>query len=580
DYGSLKTTDAVDTVDGREAGSSEGSALLGGEGRKTLKEGHATLLSSVSNLANTIIGSGMLTFPLAMASAGVIPGLLTCIYSGVVGGFGLYLLARCARYTPHRRSSFFAVAYLTFPRAAVFFDAAIAIKCFGVSISYLIIIKSLMPNVVASLYHDLTSPTTNPPQWALSGQNWITLFMFILVPLSFLRRLDSLRHTSYIAMFSVAYLVTIVVKCYFKPLEGTIPRGDVHLVRFTPSFVTTWPVQVFAFTCGQNLFPIFNELKTNSEHRMNIVIGTAIGGSILTYEIIATFGYLTFGSNVGSNIIAMYPSTSLFIAVGQLAIIVLILFSYPLQLQPCRISLDKIFHPGQVSKPVEDDEVVDDDHSGADMSGTKHVLLTAAIIACGFIIAYNVNNLQMVLSFVGSTGSTTISFILPGLFFWKLTKDDPTVSQTLRRGAVALVGYGCFVFVFCLGFNIYQVMASVIQDTSSSPFIMSPSATPHSASSPSPSSQAMSTIVDALKTDLNPTPSSPPALTSTMPSTPDPLPSRPGSEPLESESASASTGPSLPDVDPQILEALKSKDRLYVLMLGEQMERLINDQRQ
>ncbi|KAG0709323.1 hypothetical protein DFH29DRAFT_887821 [Suillus ampliporus] len=42
----------------------------------------------------------------------------------------------------------------------------------------------------------------------------------------------------------------------------------------------------------------------------------------------------------------------------------------------------------------------------------------------------------------------------------------------------------------------------------------------------------------------------------------------------ESESASVSL---LADVDPQIIEALKSKDRIYVLKLGEQMESLIND---
>lgn len=69
--------------------------------------------------------------------------------------------------------------------------------------SYLIIIKSLMPNVVESLYHDLASPTTNPPAWALSGRVWITFLMLILFPLASLRRLDSLRHTSYIVMFSV-----------------------------------------------------------------------------------------------------------------------------------------------------------------------------------------------------------------------------------------------------------------------------------------------------------------------------------------------------------------------------------------
>lgn len=68
--------------------------------------------------------------------------------------------------------------------------------------SYLIIIKSLLPNVVASLYHDLSSPDTNPPAWALSGRVWTSLVMVVLVPLSYLRRLDSLRHTSYIALFS------------------------------------------------------------------------------------------------------------------------------------------------------------------------------------------------------------------------------------------------------------------------------------------------------------------------------------------------------------------------------------------
>lgn len=138
-----------------------------------------------------------------MASAGILPGIITCVFSGSVAVFGLYLLSLCATKTPHRRASFFAISQLTFPRAAVFFDAAIAIKCFGVSISYLIIVKSLMPNVLASLYHDLTSPETNPPDFALSGRFWITVFMLILVPLAFLRQLNSLRHTSYVALFSV-----------------------------------------------------------------------------------------------------------------------------------------------------------------------------------------------------------------------------------------------------------------------------------------------------------------------------------------------------------------------------------------
>ncbi|KAF8555998.1 vacuolar amino acid transporter 5 [Imleria badia] len=459
-YGAVETGVPGIHTEHRGGEDNEGSALLGNEAAPKPREGHAGIISSVSNISNTIIGSGMLTFPQAMASAGIIPGMITCAFSGAVCGFGLYLLTRCARVTPHRRSSFFAVSQLTFPQAAVFFDAAIAIKCFGVSVSYLIIIKSLMPNVVASIFHDLTSPDTNPPEWALSGHVWITLIMLLLGPLSFLRKLDSLRYTSYVAIFSVVYLVVIVVTCYFRPLEGTPPVGEIHWVHFTPGFMTTLPVQVFAFTCGQNMFPIYNELRTNSQQRLNTVIGTSIGGTVIIYEIIAAFGYLTFGSNVGANIIAMYPSTSLFIAVGQLAIVTLITFSYPLQVQPCRNCLDKIFSGGALVKRevLEEDEEESDERADVEMPMLKHALLTGAILLFGFIIAYNMDNLQLVLSFVGSTGSTTVSFILPGLFFWKLSKDDPSVSRLLNRSALALAIYGCGIFVLCLGFDIQQVV--------------------------------------------------------------------------------------------------------------------------
>jgi len=50
-----------------------------------------------------------------------------------------------------------------------------------------------------------------------------------------------------------AYLVLIVIVCYFFPLEGMIPPGDIHFIKFTPRFVSTFPIQVFAFTCAQNV---------------------------------------------------------------------------------------------------------------------------------------------------------------------------------------------------------------------------------------------------------------------------------------------------------------------------------------
>lgn len=86
--------------------------------------------------------------PLAMSHMGMLLGTIVIIWAGLTAGFGLYLQTRCARYLERGSASFFALSQITYPNAAVIFDAAIAIKCFGVGVSYLIIIGDLMPGVV------------------------------------------------------------------------------------------------------------------------------------------------------------------------------------------------------------------------------------------------------------------------------------------------------------------------------------------------------------------------------------------------------------------------------------------------
>lgn len=303
--------------------------------------------------------------------------------------------------------------------------------------------------------------------------------MVPLIPLCFLNKLDKLRHTSYVAIFAVAYLVVVVVSCYFYPPPDMPTPGEIHLIHFTPGFITTFPVQVFAFTCAQNIFPIYNELRSNTPERLTIVVGTSIGIATITYEIVSIFGYLTFGSKVGADIIAMYPPSGLFIAIGELAIVILVMFSYPLQVFPCRMSINEVLKRTLfVEKPTmadaqESDEENEEDlpvldshgHTVSDMSLKLHAILTAIIVTLGFSIAYFVDDLQLVLSFVGSTGSTTISFILPGLFYYKLFHDKPSSSKFLVYGSACLAVYGVFIFVFCLSFNIYKVIQGTAPGT-------------------------------------------------------------------------------------------------------------------
>jgi hypothetical protein len=182
---------------------------------------------------------------------------------------------------------------------------------------------------------------------------------------------------------------------------------------------------------------------------------------------------------------------------GRAAIVVLMLFSYPLQAHPCRGSLDKIFawRPGraQIALPSRDKSAL------LQMSDPRFAALTALILTASYGVAMTVASLDRVLAFVGSTGSTAISFILPGIFYHRMTRpggllprapedsvkdddDDSAVSVHLdddaadsssshssegesgkrrarrkawRRGAaVVLVGYGFVIMGVCLSINI------------------------------------------------------------------------------------------------------------------------------
>ncbi|KAF8925730.1 hypothetical protein BGZ58_000522 [Dissophora ornata] len=444
------------------------------------------------NLANTILGTGMLAMPGALATVGLLLGSFMIVFSALASGLGLYFLSRSASKTEGRSASFFACSKLTYPWAAVIFDFAIAIKCFGVGISYLIIIGDLMPGVVRSLSAMAFMAAggdgageIDPALWFLVDRRfWITVFMGIIGPISFLKKLDSLKATSALALSAVVYLVFIVVYYYTNPDHPLPPKEEIRLVRISSQFFTTLPIFVFAFTCHQNIFSVYNELSDNGQSMLNRIITSSIGSAVVVYHIIGVMGYLTFGNAVGSNIIQMYNS-SLLVTVGRIAIVILVMFSFPLQCHPCRACLDKVlFAAGEywnttrfgkkgtydslAGNDVDDDNsnihstgsatIAQDDHGGpaVQISEFKFTVMTLGILLGSYIIAITVSDLEVVLSLVGSTGSTAISFILPGSFYYKLHKDGPWTGRKIL--SVCLAGYGWMVLVICLSANIRRIV--------------------------------------------------------------------------------------------------------------------------
>lgn len=131
--------------------------------------------------------------PLAMSHMGILLGTTVILWAGLTAGFGLYLQTRCAQYLERGSASFFALSQLTYPNAAVVFDAAISIKCFGVGVSYLIIIGDLMPGVVRGF----TSAEDLAP-FLVDRHFWVTAFMQVIPahPVTILTMSQAYRHTT------------------------------------------------------------------------------------------------------------------------------------------------------------------------------------------------------------------------------------------------------------------------------------------------------------------------------------------------------------------------------------------------
>jgi amino acid permease len=469
--------------------------------------------------------------PSALSKMGIFLGIFVIAWAGTTAGFGLYLQTRCARYVDRGHVSFATLSQLTYPNLSILFDAAIAIKCFGVAVSYLIIIGDLMPGVVKGF-----APGAEEMNFLVDRQFWITAFMYvqmlqledqstnmhrlIVIPLSFLRRLDSLKYTSVIALFSIAYLVILVVAHYIK--GDTIPdRGTVRIFEWAGpvSALAAFPVIVFAYTCHQNvsisnlmfeyelmlpkMFSILNEIADNSHFRTTTVIFASIGGACSLYILTGITGYLSYGDNIRGNIVSMYP-TAAASTIGRLAIVILVMFSYPLQIHPCRASIDAClrWRPRRRS-PAEGspsrNTLINNTQKPMipqtrEMSDYKFAIVTTCLIVLTFITAMTVSSLEKVLAYVGSTGSTTISFILPGLFYYKISDPDSPTHQRLvkdeddeeefasgevegsvtregydnrdwrrallRNAALALSIYGGIVMVTCLITNTFLVAAA------------------------------------------------------------------------------------------------------------------------
>ncbi|XP_051772768.1 probable sodium-coupled neutral amino acid transporter 6 [Ctenopharyngodon idella] len=411
---------------------------IGEESRPLLAQGvqvrGASFMSSAFNLMNAIMGSGILGLSYAMANTGIIGFSILLLVVSSLAVYSIHLLLLLCDKTGI--NSYEALGEKAFNRPGkILVACTILIQNIGAMSSYLFILKSEMPAAITGFMSTETSG-----KWFENGVTLLILVTVIVVlPLALLPKIGFLGYTSSIAfLFMLFFTVVVVVKKWSipcpLPLNSTVSLS-LNTSECTPQlFVISSksayavPTMAFSFLCHTAVLPIYCELHRPTKRRMQNVTNVSISLSFVVYLISALFGYLTFYKHVESELLLGYdtylPRDVLVMSV-RLAILLAVLLTVPLIHFPARKAFLMLCGRER------------------EFSWLSHSLSCFFILTLVLVLAIFVPDIRNVFGVVGSTTSTCLLFVYPGMFYLRISSEP--IRSLNSAGAVLLLVIGLVV---------------------------------------------------------------------------------------------------------------------------------------
>ncbi|XP_078418389.1 putative sodium-coupled neutral amino acid transporter 6 isoform X1 [Cetorhinus maximus] len=412
---------------------SEDLVLITRDATQHQESSRASFASSVFNIMHAIMGSGILGLAYAMASTGIIVFSLLLLLVAFLAAYSVHLLLELCGQT--ERTSYEDLGFCAFKTTGkVMVAGAIFIQNIGAMSSYLFIIKSELPTAIAGFLHN-----HNGTEWYLNGQILLLITVVcVVLPLALLPKIEFLGYTSGLSIvFMVYFAIVVIVKKWFIPcplFNGTMnyvqnfnsDECKPKLLQISTKSAYAIPIMAFSFLCHTSVLPIYCELRRPSKSRMQKAVNIGITLSFSVYMLSALFGYLTFYGKVDSQLLHSYsqylPRDTLIMSV-RICILFSVLLTVPLIHFPARKAIMLLFFSNRPFK------------------WSHHIAVTLAIQALIVLLAMYVPNIQNIFGVVGSTTSTALLFIYPGLFYLQISREPLKSLKKLQALGLLILGF-------------------------------------------------------------------------------------------------------------------------------------------
>ncbi|KAK2813131.1 hypothetical protein FQN50_000808 [Emmonsiellopsis sp. PD_5] len=337
------------------------------------------LRSAFMNMANSIIGAGIIGQPYAFRQAGMVMGIILLVGLTVTVDWTIRLIVVNSKLSG--ADSFQATVEFCFGRSGLI---AISIAqwafAFGGMVAFCIIVGDTIPQVLAAVFPSLKDMSF---LWLLTDRRAI-IVLFVLgvsYPLSLYRDIAKLAKASTLALVSmVIIVVTVLTQGFRVPSES---RGDIK---------------------DHNSLLIYGSLKKPTMDRFALVTHYSTGISMIMCLVMAFAGFFTFGSKTQGNVLNNFPPDNIMVNIARFCFGLNMLATLPLEAFVCRSVMTTFYFPDEP------------------YNISRHVIFTSALVVTSVALALFTCDLGSVFELIGATSACALAYILPPLCYIKLSR--------------------------------------------------------------------------------------------------------------------------------------------------------------
>ncbi|KAF1325132.1 Amino acid/auxin permease, partial [Globisporangium splendens] len=410
----------------------------------------STVVGSMFTLTNTILGSGTLAVPFAIASSGWLLGNLVMLAIALITRYSVFLLLTASdRAGYHCAKTYESIGHYTLGAfGTMLAEFTFIFGGFGTLVSYFIFITDLFVAVLS---------ISEQHKWIVT----VVCLVGVILPLSLNRKIGKLRLASVLAILSITYVVAFVLIAFLvvyhrhqDDSNSSIDLSRVQAVRFEPGSVYTVTLLIGAFACHNTALPVYDELRSRSIQRMNKAVGGAIAIAFVLYEIIGLFGYLQFGDATKDNIlinfsddyVAANPLIRFPLLVGRSCMGLALLLTTPIAMWPFRSCiLSVVLRVKNNGKQTPSSAATRWEHASVTLVSQLLILLCSIFVP----------SVKIPLSIVGSVSGSLLIFIMPSLFYMLLSPHAFVSKQHV--GPLLMLAAGACVGTVGLSMTLYKI---------------------------------------------------------------------------------------------------------------------------